>query len=268
MDYEVKNFQKEVIEDSYKLPVMVDFWAEWCGPCRMLGPVLEKLAKEFQGKIKLVKVDTEMNREEAARYGIRSIPNVKLFVNGEVVDEFLGALPESRVREWIQSKIPESGELRKARELYSAGKENEALSVLEKFLAAEPQNSAALLLSAKIYLFRDPLRAVGLLGRFEPKKDDQELYDSILQIAEMMSLADSPEKIPDGNVKNAFIDALNFIKKQDFPKALEILINIIREDRFYFEDGSRKLCISIFKYLGEENPITQEYRRDFGRALY
>lgn len=268
MDYEVKNFQQDVIEASHSIPVLVDFWAEWCGPCRKLGPVLEKLAKEFEGKIKLVKVDAEANPEEAMKFQIRGIPNVKLFVNGEVADEFSGAIPESKVREWIQKHLPESGELKLAKELLAQGKGTEALEIIEKFLVNEPQNSSALLMAAKIYLFSDPLRSAGLLGRFEPKSEDLELYDSLVLLAEMLSLADNHDKLPEGAVKGAFTEALQLLKKQEFAGALGLLIGIIRDDRYYFEDGSRKLCIAIFKYLGEEDPVTLEFRRDFGRALY
>jgi putative thioredoxin len=105
MSYEVTNFQKDVIERSREAPVVVDFWAPWCGPCRMLGPVVEKLASEADGKWSLVKVDTDQNQDIAAQYQIRGIPNLKLFVNGEVVSEQVGALPEPVLKEWIEDYL-------------------------------------------------------------------------------------------------------------------------------------------------------------------
>ena len=100
MNYEVQDFQKEVIERSKNIPVLVDFWAEWCGPCKMLGPILERLAEKYKDIWALAKLDTDNNQEIAMEYGIRGIPNVKLFVNGNVADEFTGALPENMVEQW------------------------------------------------------------------------------------------------------------------------------------------------------------------------
>jgi len=99
------DFNEKVIEASKDKPIVVDFWAEWCSPCLMLSPVLEKLAKEYNGKFILAKVDLNKNREKAGQYGIRRIPNVKLFKNGIVVDEFIGAVPEEEVKEWIDRNI-------------------------------------------------------------------------------------------------------------------------------------------------------------------
>jgi len=107
MEIEVNDadFEKEVIKKSEKTPVIVDFWASWCGPCRILTPILEKVVKEFKGKIILAKMNVEDNPEKPEEYDIRSIPNVKLFKNGEVADEFVGAIPESHVREWIKKNL-------------------------------------------------------------------------------------------------------------------------------------------------------------------
>ncbi len=99
------DFQEKVIEKSKEIPVVVDFWATWCMPCLMLGPVLEKLAEEYKGKFILVKVNVDVARETAMKYGIMSIPSVKMFKNGEIVDEFIGALPEGRVKEWLEKNL-------------------------------------------------------------------------------------------------------------------------------------------------------------------
>jgi len=100
-----ENFQEKVIEQSKKIPVVVDFWASWCTPCLMLSPILEKLAKEYNGKFILAKLNVDENRITSQKYGIMSIPSVKLFKNGKVVDEFVGALPELSVREWLNKSI-------------------------------------------------------------------------------------------------------------------------------------------------------------------
>ena len=105
MEINDSNFQEEVIEASENMPVLVDFWAAWCGPCKMLKPIIEKLSLEYKDKVKIVALNVEENQEKAGEYGIMSIPNVKLFKKGEVVDEFLGVMPEEAVKSWIDERI-------------------------------------------------------------------------------------------------------------------------------------------------------------------
>src|SRR5438067_2050881 len=142
MVLEVSDFQADVLEASRAKPVVVDFWAPWCGPCRMLGPVLEKLASTNDGSWTLAKVNTDENAEVSRRYGIMSIPAVKLFVDGEVVDEFIGALPEPAVREWLDKAVPSERKARltEAKAAIEAGESERAAAILEQVLEAEPAN--------------------------------------------------------------------------------------------------------------------------------
>lgn len=103
-----ENFQKEVVEKSFDKPVLVDFWAPWCGPCRIIGPTLEKLARESAGTWRLVKINTDKHAEISQQFRIRGIPAIKLFVNGEVVNEFVGALPEHAIRKWLDQALPKA----------------------------------------------------------------------------------------------------------------------------------------------------------------
>jgi putative thioredoxin len=266
MDNEMKDFNTDILERSKEIPVMVDFWAEWCGPCRTLGPVLEKLASKYKGRFELVKVNTDENQEIAARYGIRGIPNVKLFINGEVADEFTGALPEHSVEQWIKKAIPgeNAGEIEKARKLLNNGKDEAAVAILEKLAEKEPDNTSVKVLLAKSILFNDYKTAETLAIESENDLEYSEIVDSIKTFAHLFSL----NGINGSDTAAEYKSAIEELKKKNFDFALEKFIGIIKTDRELDDDGARKACIAIFKYLGEENEITLRHRRDFGSALY
>jgi putative thioredoxin len=105
IDVTDETFEKEVLEKSKTTPVLADFWAEWCGPCKMLGPTLEKISKEYEGKLVVAKIETDKAPSTSSKYGIMSIPSVKLFKNGEIVDEFTGAQPETTIKQWLDQKL-------------------------------------------------------------------------------------------------------------------------------------------------------------------
>src|SRR4051794_4533417 len=158
MVVEIENFQREVIDASKLGPVLVDFWAPWCGPCRMLGPVLEKLADSNDGAWTLAKLNTDENQEIAQKYRISSIPAVKLFVDGEVTDEFIGALPEPRVKQWLDNALPSplKARLSEARGLVEAGATTAANVALDEVLQQDLENAEALILKARLTFASDP----------------------------------------------------------------------------------------------------------------
>ena len=269
MAHDVRDFQTEVIERSKSIPVLVDFWAEWCGPCRILGPVLERLAAQAGGAWELAKVDTEEHFDVARQFGISGIPAVKLFIDGKVSAEFVGALPEYQVQQWLKKFIPRKSkhEIDRAKELIALGKVEEARPVLEEIVGIEPDNEQARTLLARTLVFSDPERVNRLtLDVVDPAV--AELAEALRTLAYLFGLASHPESLPDHSVKAAYLSAINCMQKSEFDEALEQFINIIREDRKFDTDGARKACIAIFKFLGEEHPTTLKHRRDFGNALY
>ena len=268
MNHEVKDFQKDVIDKSFDKPVLVDFWAEWCAPCRMIGPVLEKLAEENKGNWELVKVDTDNNQQVAMKYGVRGIPNVKLFRNGEVINEFTGALPEQAIKEWLKKSIPSkfSDQIEHAKIYLKNGDVDAAKAILEDVHKGDINNSEVRVLLAKVLLFENQKEALRLTQNIEGNLNNIELAEAIGILAEILN-RDSLS-FPDSEVKEKYISAIYSIRKKDFDSALENFIDVIRNDRNYDDDAARKACIAIFKYLGEENEITLKHRRDFGSALY
>ncbi len=268
MNYEVKDFQKDVIEKSYDKPVLVDFWAEWCGPCKMIGPVLEKLAEENKEIWELVKVDTDNNQQIAMKYGIRGIPNVKLFKDGKVINEFTGALPEQSIKDWLKKTIPSkfADKIEHAKIYLKNGDVDTAKAILEDVHKGDINNSEVKVLLAKILLFEDQKEALRLTRNVDGNLNNIELAEAIGTLGEILNR--DQKSFPDSEVKGKYIFAIDCIRKKDFDSALEKFIDVIRNDRDYDDDGARKACIAIFKFLGEENEITLKHRRDFGSALY
>ena len=268
MEYEIKDFQTDVIEKSFEKPVLVDFWAEWCGPCRMISPILEKLAKENKENWQLAKVDTDKNQEIASAYGVKGIPNVKLFRNGEVINEFTGALPEPQIKDWLKKSIPGkfADQIEKAKMLLQNGDVAYAKIMLEEVYHGDVNNNDVKILLAKILLFDDVKEALKLIQNSDGSIENHELVESINTIAELLNRDENT--FVDSEIKSKYLSAVKDLRNQSFDSALEKFIDIIREDRDYENDGARKVCIAIFKYLGEDNETTLRHRRDFGSALY
>ncbi len=270
MKYDVSDFQKDVLDRSHDVPVLVDFWAEWCGPCKILGPTLERLAEENHGDWVLAKVDTERNQNVAMQYNIRSIPNVKLFVDGKVTEEFAGALPEPMLKQWLAKNIPSKNRkvVEHAEALLVAERTRDAQALLEQVLQSEPSNHRARVLLAQSLIFDNTKRAVELVEGIEEDSDQFELVEAVRVAASLFEKLGKPESLPDGPGRKQYADAIGHLKERDLAKALEGFIRVIKEDRYYDDDGSRKACIAIFKMLGEGHETTIAYRRDFSSALY
>ncbi len=262
------DFTCDVLEQSHDIPVLVDFWAEWCAPCRMLAPELERVAARFEGKVMLVKVNTEEHPDAAEKFNIRSIPNVKLFINGKVVDEFSGALPQSSIEQWLRKALPSryAGEVRLASGLVEQGKQQQAISILEEVLVNEPDNAGAIALMIRLKLFSKPAEAARLNDMLERDADYAEFAGSVRELFSI--LQKKSKELPEDPVRDRYASALAQLQARDFNAALTGFIEVIRENRYYDDDGSRKACVAIFKYLGEDNPVTLRHRRIFDRALY
>lgn len=261
------DFQNDVIEQSKTVPVLVDFWAQWCGPCRILAPVLEKLAEHHAGKWVLVKVNTEEFPEISAQYGIRGIPNVKLFSNGVVIDEFTGALPEYQIEQWLAKALPSpwAEEVARAAAEMAAGNDAVAITLLEGVLVKEPENRDAAAMLVRLILFSRPEEALRLAETLEAEPDYADLSESVRTLGAL--LVRPASAIPDGESREAYGEAVESLRNGDMDSALEHFISVLRKNRYYDDDGSRKACIAIFRLLGEEHEITMKYRRAFDRAF-
>ena len=268
MRYDVEDFKVEVLERSNEIPVLVDFWADWCAPCKILGPVLERLAEESDGKWVLAKVDTEKYQDLAAQYGVRGIPNVKLFVDGGVAAEFVGALPEAIARQWLRKNIPSRfrKDLERAGHLLTLNQIEEAQKILQMIVESEPDDHEACVMLAETYLYSDQGKAVGLVRGIAADSRYFEAAESVRTIAGL--LQKRQEELPENPVKPVYLSAINDLRLGNPDAALRKFIDVIRTDRYYDDDGSRKACIAIFRMLGEEHETTKKYRKEFSGALY
>jgi putative thioredoxin len=275
-----ENFQSLVIENSFKQPVLVDFWAAWCNPCQMLMPVLSKLADEYKGAFVLAKVNSDEQGELAAQAGVRSLPTVKLFVNGQIVDEFMGALPESEVKKFLDQYIESESDkvLQAAMVAYSEGRPQEALTMLNNALAADPNNAGLKINIAKLVANEgDHDSAIALLDSLSDEDKNLPAARELLaqlKIAGQLKDAGDPAELQQRLEKNPDdLDALYklsniHIASANYEAAFEALLHIMRKDRSFNDEAGRKGLLNLFDMLGTDNPLVSKYRRKMFTLLH
>ena len=267
METTATDFATDVIEASKTKPVLVDFWASWCGPCRQLGPTLEQLDAE-RDDWTLVKVNVDEHNDIARNYGVRGIPAVKLFVDGTVTAEFTGALPRHAVEKWLDENLPspEKEAVTEARTALDEGRRDEAITLLEPIMEdASPDPEAKLLLATAV-VFDDPERAATLAETLDIAAPDLRQQREAVQTLSRL-LTDTPD-LPDTEAASTYQSALNALREERFDDALEQFIEVVRTDRDLDDDGARKACVALFTLLGPEHPATKAHRREFDISLY
>ena len=260
-------FQKDVVERSRQLPVIVDFWAPWCGPCRMLSPTLERVTAESGGAFVLAKVNVDDNPNLAARYGVQGIPAVKVFRDGRVAGEFVGTRPERDVREFIKTYAPSAfdRQLVEAQSLVANQRWDEAAAVYRSILAARPDHSVAALQLGQLLLKLGPgVEAEAALRAVPGHSSESVQAEALLPLARLMA---GPSAESSEGLDAMYWAAGRFAVEQRFAEALETLLEVLRKNRNYRNGEAKRAMLALFEYLGGD-PLVGEYRRKLASVLF
>lgn len=278
IDVNEENFEAEVLERSIEVPVLVDFWAQWCGPCKVLGPVLEKLAGEYGGDFILAKVNVDENPGLASVFGIQGIPAVKLFKDGNLASEFTGALPEPTLRQFLAKFLPSASDkiADDGAALEAAGKTAEAKALYQSVLESDPNHAGSLLGMGRLAMNAgDANAALQYLDQVSIVADERKEADRLIarlklqaggaenEAALRAQLNADPTNVA---VRYELAQALAAVEK--YEEALKEFLEVVKADRSFQEDAGRKSMLQIFEVLGPDHPLTDKYRSELAAVLF
>ncbi len=264
------DFEYEVIAYSNQAPVIVDFWAEWCRPCQSLTPLLEKYAMEGQGSFVLAKVNVDENPNLALRYGVRSIPNVKAFRDGQVVSEFLGLQPEPRVKDFIRNLAPSRIDLQleKGQSLLESLAWLEAGKTFHQFLQKSPNHPAGLLGLLKASLMQNKLMESRRIMDEFPASPEYAHMETLRPLMNTLWDESSLQPVSENPLDAIYHNTIRLILRGNLPAAMDGMLDLLRQDKHYRNDEARKVLLGLFEVLGDNHPLTQQYRRELALVLF
>ena len=273
VDVNETDFEYEVVAYSADVPVVVDFWATWCAPCRTLGPLLEKLAEESQGGFRLARVDVDANPNLARRFNVRSIPAVKAFQGGQIVGEFTGVLPEPRVREFLEKLAPSTTSLamEKGMSLLDMLEPQDAELAFQEVLAEQPENSQAQLGLSKAMLLQG--RGSDTIEILNSITDDRifSQVQNLKPLAEALAnlkVAEPLDVLEATPLEAAYDRSLRLVSRGNLEAAMDGFLDILRQDKRFSDGAPRKMMVALLELLSEKNELTRQYRKELAMVLF
>ena len=282
-DSDTNNFSTDVIDQSTKIPVVVDFWAPWCGPCKQLSPTLDKLAREYGGKIQLVKINVDENQELATQMRVQSIPMVVAFKDGQPVDGFAGALPESQLRQFFEKLTGSEGSpieqaLEKASMMIANGDTQNAAEIYSQILAQDPTNAASHAGVAKCLIEAEGIeKAQAYLKGLDADTLNKEEVKSVLAAIDLEHASTDTEETESLRQKLAtspddpqlrYDLAIALYGDGCSEEAINILVELVKTHKTWNEEAARAQLLKIFEALGHSDPITVEGRRKLSVVIF
>lgn len=279
VDVSQDDFEQVVLQGSQTQPVLVDFWADWCAPCKQLAPVLESLAEEYQGAFILAKVDTEANQMLASQVGVRSLPTVLLVKDGQVLDHFMGALPEGEVREFLAKHIeaPTLSGIEMARELADEGDIEGAIEAFNALVEADPENHEAFIeLAALLDARGQSADAQAICARLPDEFADHAIVQRLRAQAQLHDLVDEAPTLAEceslvsqdaNNLEARYFLAARQAQAGQIETSIDGLLAMVRDHRDYNDDAARILLLKLFDLLGKDHPAVRAGRRRLATVL-
>jgi putative thioredoxin len=275
-------FEQLVIENSFHKPVLVDFWADWCAPCKALMPLLKQVTEDYRGELLLAKVNCDVEQQIVARFGIRSLPTVVLFKDGQPVDGFQGAQPESSIRALLKPHVaeppePEADLLESAQHAFAEGRIDQAQALLQQLLGEDNENAAALILYARCRAECGELdEAQQVLDAVKGDEHKHALAAARAQLTFLRQAGELPDSatLKSRQAQNAEDDeaayqlAIHQLARQHYEPALEALLKLFVRNRGYADGLAHKTLLQVFDLLGNEHPLVTLYRRKLYQAIY
>ena len=264
------DFEYEVLQYSTQVPVLVDFWAHWCVPCRVLGPKLEALAREGEGRFRLAKLNVDENETLARRYKVRTLPAAKAFIDGQVVAEFSGVPSDERLRDFVHRLAPAPEDLMydKGNSLMTLGDYEGAEDAYRQFLSSQPDHPGALLGLIRALLLQGEGREAMILLETFPASSEYNTAQLLKPVAKAFSEYRLDGVEDEQPLEAAFKHSIRLARRGNILAALDGFLDILRKDRHYRRGEVKEIFVGLLALLGDSHPEASQYRKDLSSALF